>query len=723
MAVPLQQGVLWKRRDVFQNRWRPRWFVLQPGVLTYYLMDHGSTGDIGGSADPVESRDRASSWDSMVSENSVHYDVVPRGTISLVGCSLTETPSKPRHQLYCFAILHPEGGTIHLAARTAEARDAWMEQLQTALSQVAATPAARAHTPIARFASPDLPDPIDLMSPIQISEPPTPPTSNQRLRLEQWSTVDEDRCYQGVPMGQLIRDKLDEYLPFLDNASGFTTFLERPNLQASLRSNLLQTVATLPHPPSQYLALLWDSSRRLGYENNLRRVRRLHSFNAHTAIDYYSYRPIWPTSPREFSVVWHWQVVERGDDSKAIALVGFSCTESNDRQPVEEGHIRGDLNISLYLLEPIGDGTRMTRLLQFDPKVRQALALVILKQQAMLPLAIADYLGTPEAPRELTTATLEEAVAQPANGTSNGVARQLDYNHMDESLAVDDDPPTTQSNAEQPLTPSLETQAVLLLGPVLLYQTGRSMDIPGAHLWFLLCVFLAVRQVTLLSLGPVAKDSPASIGSFTCRLSIDLKGITRFLANKREDREELNRGEAEVEVVHLVGSAVARAYCKERVLKHRRVYIPWLLIDDVFDSSLEPVRVSFSDKATGITTMDRVDTMNVQSLADAMLSSQSTNGDSYGQCLVLSTPESVESEVDVEMAETPSGVTVVAVVGTARLETPRSPLKRRMFGSPAARPVLSLSLTVSGADIVTCRRFADEVHKLLQYPELCDETP
>ena len=33
------QGVLQKRRDVFQNRWRPRWFVLIPkqGLLKYYL--------------------------------------------------------------------------------------------------------------------------------------------------------------------------------------------------------------------------------------------------------------------------------------------------------------------------------------------------------------------------------------------------------------------------------------------------------------------------------------------------------------------------------------------------------------------------------------------------------------------------------------------------------------------------------------------------------------
>ena len=34
------QGVLWKRRDVFKSRWRPRWFVLHPEqhILTYYLL-------------------------------------------------------------------------------------------------------------------------------------------------------------------------------------------------------------------------------------------------------------------------------------------------------------------------------------------------------------------------------------------------------------------------------------------------------------------------------------------------------------------------------------------------------------------------------------------------------------------------------------------------------------------------------------------------------------
>ena len=40
-----QTGVLWKRRDIFKNRWRPRWFSLNPGqgVLTYYLLSSTTT--------------------------------------------------------------------------------------------------------------------------------------------------------------------------------------------------------------------------------------------------------------------------------------------------------------------------------------------------------------------------------------------------------------------------------------------------------------------------------------------------------------------------------------------------------------------------------------------------------------------------------------------------------------------------------------------------------
>jgi len=75
-----------------------------------------------------------------------------------------------------------------------------------------------------------------------------------------------------------------------------------------------------------------------------------------------------------------------------------------------------------------------------------------------------------------------------------------------------------------------------------------------------------------------------------------------------------------------------------------------------------------------------------------------------------------------------SSVTVVAVIGGVRLDygsrLPHSRSQRRTPSTTSARPVLHLSLTIRcphQTDIVACRRFAEDVQKLLQFPEMCDD--
>ena len=156
-----QQGVLWKRRDVFKYRWRPRWFVLHPeqGVLTYYLLtvnvSEGLASPSGRhvpremtttprttaesrlrpSADHPSPRIRTFSLDSQVSENTVDYDVVPRGTLDLRGCRVApnEKLSKAADHFFAFTIKAPPSSTaaeIHLAARTPQSRRVWIERIQ-----------------------------------------------------------------------------------------------------------------------------------------------------------------------------------------------------------------------------------------------------------------------------------------------------------------------------------------------------------------------------------------------------------------------------------------------------------------------------------------------------------------------------------------------------------------------------------------------------------------
>ncbi len=162
-----KQGILWKRRDVFRNRWRPRWFVLHSDqrILTYYILANqeserivstGSTStpsrrrssavfptpssssmSIGSTRNSShsnndsrdENRRRPFSEASGVSAQEIDCDVVPRGTIYLFGATVeaNEALTVPEEDLFTLTITDHENSThCHLAARTLESRDEWI---------------------------------------------------------------------------------------------------------------------------------------------------------------------------------------------------------------------------------------------------------------------------------------------------------------------------------------------------------------------------------------------------------------------------------------------------------------------------------------------------------------------------------------------------------------------------------------------------------------------
>lgn len=187
------QGVLWKRRDIFKNKWRPRWFVLHPEqrVLTYYLLtnqagigpqqvvsssrnsnsnstpsrsnsttttpsrtpsrrSNNSTSRIPSSSSSVgsssnnnnnHSRRRTFSESSTLSTNTIDCDVVPRGTIYLLGSTVeaNEFLTRPDEDLYTLSITEHETGThCHLATRTEEDRDQWIIHIRRVCQDTAA---------------------------------------------------------------------------------------------------------------------------------------------------------------------------------------------------------------------------------------------------------------------------------------------------------------------------------------------------------------------------------------------------------------------------------------------------------------------------------------------------------------------------------------------------------------------------------------------------------
>lgn len=432
----------------------------------------------------------------------------------------------------------------------------------------------------------------------------------------------------------------------------------------------------------------------------------------------------------------HWEIVGRGDE-RAIAVISFSCVEADALRQTAPKHVRANLFVSMYLLRPISRGDEeqchFTRLLSFDlaGTVNQHLSNVISAQQASLPAVVAEYLQRHEPVIEnryrglLTNDTVVTTVIKRLKGTVNNVSSPpspLSIDTSDVSIVSDKMEPNVAR------LPALESQAIVLFAPVVLYCLMNFCGIPCVALVFSLSVLLAVRQVVLWHLGDALSlsEEPSLVGPVTCRFTVDLKGVLRFIANKKEEREELNRGHADntdVSVVHIVASALARALKKESALRSRRISIPWLLIDIVVDACA--VDVSVSENGGGLVTLKGADSLKIQDIADVLSAAEGRTNKTreVGQCLVLAMSNFDDSEMVIDAAPVHRDVAVVAILGGVHLEYPVKSHRSNGTNGASPRPVLALSLTINGqlqTDIVTCRRFADEVRKLLVYPEICE---
>jgi hypothetical protein len=783
LTMERQQGVVWKRRDVFKNRWRPRWFVLQPGqgVLTYYLLTAPVSTAINSIALPLipdvssadndhyrgtrnvatsaslqptlrngggfNARDRVTSWDSAVSENTLDYDVVPRGTIYLLGCTVdvNDALSRPRDNLFAFTIIPPTSmeNKIHLAVRTAEGRSAWINKLAR----------------VARVGSPSLirsisiPEEPDHSFEHEDDEHRLLDRENDLREVDSttdtvWKSVgSRESLYKELPdaLANEIEEKLAQFLPICDQGPtvGWKLIFERDEDAAYRKEDpnsgqtMIKSIALLEHPPKQILDILLDIQRRTNFESTFRTGERLRTLNAHTFLDFYAYNAIWPTAAREFAIAMHWQVVGR-DDERAICIIGFSCPDAESVKPVEPHHVRGRLIISMYLLRPVGEGQcHLTRLLSFDPMggINKHLARIVLQQQAGLPAVLGKFLDRHESvvPFRLTGGLRDDDLVRdvvehlPKPNSTDAVRGTLDcttnYSLVLAGSETSRDGIKVDNDDHLPVR---GRQAAILIAPLLLYKVCILMGSSWSFPLFCLGVFLAVRQVAIQHLGKVLPHIPLETqiaGPVTCRFSVNLKGILRFIANKKEERTDLRRGTSDVSVVHLVVAAISRALRKEPSLRSKTCTIPWLLIDERVDQSRESVRVSVSENAEGVVTLENVDNLSVQEIADEVkkLDSWRDEAQNIGECLVLATPDFDSSNMEVDVTSGCSEVTVVAVIGGVHLE--RCSQKGRRANDERPRPMLSLSLTISApyqTQIVAARRFAEEVQKVLQFPEMCD---
>ena len=807
------QGVLWKRRDIFKNRWRPRWFVLHPGqgILTYYLLvdpvnpqsHHPEpvtpqvpiVSDVANLATNiaapiannvnnvanmvtrplgwVETTDAAGSSNGQrspstgsieFSENTLDYDVVPRGTIYLLGCTVSanEGLTKPQESLYAFTIYPPNNDDtqVHLAARTATARDAWVEKLVRVCRARSshATPPRPSSTTTTPSTTPTTANRTATPQLVDESSSAPGPSGGHISQSSPFSTTQQTswkslgsptELYVNVPpsLTDKIQDALGKYLPLLENEpdlNEWKVLYSKTNGSAfQLKSSgsippMIRSVALLDHPPKQVFSLLINSHRRQDYDTNIRQTERLKVLNPHTFLDYYATVAIWPQSPRDFAVVTHWQVLGEGD-RKAIVLITFSCAEADALRPPVLGNIRANLIVNVSMLRRTGSEQCLySRLLccDFCGGVSKHFANVMIGQQgASLPTVIAEFLGQSEpiADSRLKGVITNEAVVRDVidrlDNYKKPNARQR-YNTdavLRDSLVISDSGERQNIETESS-TPSNEQHASILLAPVALFVALSSLRRPTASFWFLISAFVCVRLVVLLNIGKRVRLNleQKNLGCVTCRFKIELRGVLRFIANKKEEREELKSGTADISVVHIVAAAVLRALSKETSLKTRRVVIPWLLIDEYVECSPDDLTVSISEDGKTSTTLYSADKCSVQKLADQMsIADPDTKYSEPASCMVLATPNFDQVDMETDVIPNDQGTSVVAVIGGIHLERSFNTRTSSFRGRGSPRPVLSLSLTMANSGplkFADYRRFAEEVQKLLLFPEMCDAT-
>ncbi|GKY98253.1 hypothetical protein MPSEU_000783000 [Mayamaea pseudoterrestris] len=769
-----QQGVLWKRRDVFKNRWRPRWFILQPdqGLLTYYLLASSSVNDTIAGASPSRlyessamtnparerdaNRNRTTSFDSSITENTINYDVIPRGTIFLLNCKVlvNEGLTNVRERLYIFTIESPPNTKetkVHLAARSAQVRDAWILHISRVCESLsaAATPAPRS-PPRLRAAAPLRSGPRVTNTAATDNSPvnsvvEVPASEIDAIESPAWSSVDESsNVYANVSasLKARIEREIAMNLAFCnamqtpDENDWQKLYVRSDGSAAYQKRNaaaqpMILTMTQLDQPVKQVFNLLVDPSRRHEFEANARQCERLQVLSPHTFFDYYSYNAVWPSRPREFAVAVHWQILQNNDDQKAIAIVAFSWDEASALKPIRD-NVRATIFVNFTLLRQTGPNTcHATRVLSYTlgGSIPSALSTYIIAQQVGSTRAVGERLSRYEAvpaarlKGPLTRESIIEDVIQRI-GTEAADALLSRQNSGDDdlSLVLSDSDRGAHDQKRVPLV----VATTILLCPLLLYHTAIRLATPYPGLCFLASAFLVARQLVLLHYSAIntmldSKVGGPVTGSITCRFKVDLKGVLRFLANRKEERQP---GSSDVSVVHIVARACAVAL-KKHQLHTKHLHVPFLLIDKYVPCGVDDhVSVSLVlEPDSSPVTVALVDEKSVHEVADAVEKMRHNLEPSrdLGSCLVLASHNFDDSDIETDAVAVHPGVNLVAVIGSVALDRAQYTPKG-LAASP--RPTLQLSLTTTSekATFSSSCRLAEEIQKLIMYPEICDDS-
>jgi hypothetical protein len=603
--------------------------------------------------------------------------------------------------------------------------------------------------------------------------------SDNTTEQNAWIDLDAEVVKSGLTpeMIDKIDSVLTKYLPYAEDNNDpdhdwSTLFEDRDGVTSYQRANdgetsMIKSVATLDHHPKQIFNLVADIKRRQEYEKNVRYDERLKRCNSHTFIDYYAYQPVWPTTSREFLVLFHWRVLQRRDThEKAIVLIAFSYPQGYDLRPPTGDHVRANLDISLFLLQLLPDNkTRATRVISYDlcGNIPRSLTNTIMQQQATIPHVISSYLQVAEPcpPTRLSNGDISNEklavdVIERLPDEENGidcVRRRLQFEQTpyssvggdDNESSIDqesfmDDDKSEIDEVDTHVSTLLIT--LILLTPLIIYKLMDELSLPSEssqkEFAFLVTAFLAVRTVVLLKLGtPMVEQQVLQTGVVSMRFSVNLRNVLRFLAKRREDDCEAR----ELSVIPLVIKAAGKALSEMDEVNCKRTAIPVLGVKGCFLRNDIDVSVLGASQATmeNIVTIRDVLNQSAEQIAfkiDHQTKSEKgglfnkfksvvrdtigiTEEEERGSCLVVTSPDSDGHEIDIGIAPS-SGFNAVVVVGGVRMAKPLWP-KSIASPTPRAPPKPMLAMTISidcpTCTIADCRRFAERVQELVEHPD------
>jgi hypothetical protein len=738
------QGVLWKRRDVFKNKWRPRWFVLHPeqSILTYYLFSNESYVQQPHQAESGNrNRQRTFSESSNVSNNTMDYDVVPRGTIYLLGCTAeaNDVLTRSEEQLYALTITNHETAThCHLAARTPTARQRWIDQIQQATASLTSRESSVERSSLSALMNSSAVTAQEQTSQQALDGAGGEPASSSATPRNTWKTVPSSKLTQDVPsdITAKIDQLLETHLPYTEDEHhpDWKFRYDTDGLHCSVHKEkpMIRSIrSTTHHHPVDYLQLLWDLPRILDFQTNVRSQEGLKTYNPHTCLVHSIYHAVWPTSPRDFASTAHWRLVEQETTGeKALCLVAFSCREASEIKPAAPDHVRGTLHVSFNFWRPLAEGgCSHTRIISYDlnGQIPKQLTQTILQQQATLPKVMALYLQTIKPAAVTSTFDMDydsiyKALGQPSPTPSPPTANQRELWHEDDSIVMSPTIPTVPP----PPPPSVWVEILVLLSPILFLRWMSSVSFRYDFVVFGIASFLAIRWVVLqhrlqhsrlLPAHQLGQLSAKSTSTTCCRFTVHLKDALRFLSNEQEAKQELGQDAAavgaELGVTHILIRALVRAMEKQPALIARS----FPCFPTVY--SMDMVWHNTNNKTSQW--IPPTKQHSVQAIADYL--EATPKAPSFWQTSVLG--PSCRLWTPCDDSDPCQGGGVVDLVEWSGMDCPItvvvSSLREEHQDPTQTTTDLSICVTLQSSNSEACQSFAEHVQQLIQSPELCDD--